>query len=1762
MSRDTLIEEDRTGQRMGQDLHIVGVGASAGGLEALETLFKTLPEDSGMAYVVIQHLSPDFKSHMEELLARHTSMPIHRVVNGMVVEANSIYLIPARMEMVISEGKLLLTEKGVERTFSHPIDQFFRSLASDVGRFAVGVILSGTGSDGSRGIRDIHDAGGLVLVQDEFTAKFDGMPMNAQATGVVDIVLPPEAIAEALIRYAKDGVKPDKLAQQEFLLASTQGVDRVFHLLNQQHGLDFSHYKSTTVGRRIQRRIDLLNLRTLDAYIDRLEADPEELNHLYKDLLIGVTKFFRDPEAFETLREQVIPKLAARTPEDGPIRIWVAGCASGEEAYSLAILIDEELRRRNSSVEVQIFATDVHHVSLHAAARGVFTAEALSELSEQRRATYFREQRNGYHVTRELRRYIVFAPHNVISDAPFTQMDLVSCRNLLIYLLPTAQRKAFSLFHFALKSGGTLFLGPSESPGELGDEFQTIDKRWRIYTKRRDVRLPLESRVPLGMIGRLPRPAIRLSNPASSRSNSSLIATYDQLLDRKMPTSILVNGDYEIMHVFGGAERYLQPRSGRPSNNVLDVIHEQLKSSLLGALQHAARKQDIVRYTGVRVAHEDGYRNLNLVVEPITVPRESTQNFLIEFDPVDQPDAIEEKPGLPVDVSELTRDRIGSLESELRFSQENLQATVEEMETSNEELQATNEELVASNEELQSTNEELHSVNEELYTVNAEHQRRVDELAEANTDMDNLLATTRVGVIFLDEELCIRRFTPEMARLFQLVPHDIGRSIEGFSYHLNRESLVDDLKEVLEYQREREYETEDRRGNPFLLRILPYRNGDEIAGLVLTLIDIRTLKSAQRELERFKFMTESAVESILMADRNGKIVYGNPAMGETLGYPHAELLRMTVMDLDPNYDRKRFTDAFEKAADGKLTVLESEWRRSDGTRIPIELSVSSVEFEGRRYLCAFCRDITERREAERGMRLQHLAIESALNGILISDATLEDHPITYANPGFSALTGYSSEEIIGHNCRFLQGEETDRNELKRVREAVREGRPIRTTLRNYRKDGTPFWNDLQITPVRDDSGRLVNFVGVQHDVTEQIEAQAAATRNAERIAAILDTAAEGIYGINTRGECSFCNQSALAMLGYESEAEVLGKDMHELIHHSNPDGSPLKFEDCRIYQAWQQNKTVHISDEYFWKKGGVGFPVEYWSRPFVRGGKVVGTVVSFQDISQRLSLSSRLEQMGKMVDASGDAILVWELDGSILSWNYGATELYGYTAEEAIGQVPHELLATIHPRPWNVILTSLKKSGEWMGVLEHRSQSGAKITVSSRHQLLTFHGGKQRVLEINRDITEQKRIQEELERANQAAREASEAKNAFLANISHELRTPMTAVLGFADILRLESDSPEHVERVDTIKRNGEYLLALLNDILDLSKIEAGKLRIEQKAIDIRKVMNDVRSLMSVRAAEEGIPLNFEWKSEVPAEVTADQVRMRQILVNLIGNAIKFTDDGEVRVTVEVARKTDSGSTLEIAVEDTGIGMTADEQSQLFTPFSQPSQQNTRQFGGTGLGLSISKRLAEAMGGKISVESEAGVGSRFTLVLPLTEPQLATMVSADRRDDSESSDEVESQTLPSIDGRILLADDRRDVWRIGKYFLDKCGAKVTVVEDGQQAVDATKQAIADGEPFDLILMDMQMPVMHGRQAVREIRQARIDVPIVALTADAMEGERESCLRIGCNEYFPKPIHGARLMNMVASLLEHRETSHAQRVERQPERVQREHSPRD
>ncbi len=954
--------------------YVVGIGASAGGLESLEKLFRNLAPDTGMAFAVLQHLSPDFKSMMYELLGRDTSMTIHRAEDGMLVQANCVYLLPPKKEMVIEQRRLRVQDKELNKGLALPIDLFLESLAKDMGTQAIAVILSGSGSDGSRGVIEVAKHGGFVVSESLKTAKFDGMPASAQATGVVDEVLAPEEIGELMVRIATEPkvTRNARIAEVALRQEDLRGIEAIYQRFRRNYDIDFGVYKDATVLRRIHRRMAMAGIDNIDEYAEQLSKDTSELESLYCDLLIGVTQFFRDPDTFDLLSHVVFPELVHNRDTHRPLRVWVAGCATGEEPYSLAIALHEVFERAGQTLNLKLFATDVHKASIEQAGRGFYSGDVLKGVDKERLAKYFTQREHGYQVNPEIRKSIVFAPHNVLSDAPFTDLDFVSCRNLLIYFQGVAQTRALSMFHYGLNKGGVLLLGGSETPGELTGEFDVVHERARIYRKRRQVRLPNEFRAPLQRpIGADLHASPVRSTIASRQSDASDTTLHSLLLSQFMPPSLLIDDQRRLLESFGGAEKFLRLQPRQPSLDVLDLLDPSMRATLSGAIGRTAKDNQAVRFSNVVLKVEGKQQRYNLAITPLPKLSSGT-HFLISFELLGE--AIEKLESQPY-TGELdaSRDHIRQLEDDLRYSRENLQATIEELETSNEELQATNEELIASNEELQSTNEELHSVNEELYTVNAEHQSKITELAELNQDMSLLLENTDVATVFLDKELRVRRFTSRISNVFDLVEHDIGRSIKGFLPRFKVDDLFGRLIEVRDSNQLYECETVDDDGTRYLLRILPYRIQDEVEGVLLMLVDVSGLEMLRDRLQWISAIVESTDDAIIGQDLKGHITTWNTGAERLFGYLADEVIGKPITVIVPKDRHSEVSDYHAAIAAGdRLHTRDTVRLRKDGRELHISLTVSPVYDAGGHLIgiSKIARDVSERISMEDQIREQ------------------------------------------------------------------------------------------------------------------------------------------------------------------------------------------------------------------------------------------------------------------------------------------------------------------------------------------------------------------------------------------------------------------------------------------------------------------------------------------------------------------------------------------------------------------------------------------------------------------------------------------------------------------------------------------------------------------------------------------------------------------------------------------------------------------------
>ena len=861
---------------------IVGIGASAGGLEVLELFLKNVPVGSGMAFVIVQHLDPTHKGILAELLQRVTPMKVSQIKDRTRVQPDCVYVIPPNKDLSILHGVLHLLDPVAPRGLRLPIDFFLRSLAADSEDHSIGVILSGMGADGTLGLKAIKEKAGVVFVQDPASAKFDGMPRSAVEAGLADIVAPVEALPGKIIAFLHHMplVASPGLAEED---KGHSAFEKIVILLRSQTGHDFSLYKKNTVYRRIERRMGIHQIHRIATYVRFLQENPQELELLFKELLIGVTSFFRDPAAWEVLKTQVIPALLKDRPPGQALRVWVPACATGEEAYSLAIVFKEALEQLDParSHTLQIFATDLDQDAIEKARTGVFPANIAADVSPERLSRFFIQLEHGYQVAKPVRNMVIFAPQNVIMDPPFTRLDLVSCRNLLIYLTPELQKKLLPLFHYSLNPGGVLFLGNAETVGEFTDFFAPLEGKARLYRRLKSGQRAEPVEFPASFTPArtgVPPPPKALKPPANLQSQAEQL-----LLHRYSPAAVLVNDKGDILFISGRTGKYLEPAAGKANWNLFAMAREGLRYELSDAFRKALRQKDAVTRKNMKVGTNGGMQAVDFTVQAIAEPEALRGLVMIVFTDVVTPP--ETKGPAKAKGRPASSARVAALERDFAQARQELQTTREEMQTSQEELKAANEELQSANEELQSTNqelttsqEEMQSMNEELQTLNTELRYNVADLSRLNNDMKNLLDSTEAATVFLDPALRVRLFTAGANRIFKLILADVGRPITDITSELAYPELADDAREVLRTLAVHEQPVATRDGRWFLVRIMPYRTLENmIDGMVMTFVDI----TASRTLERKLRATQAGMEQHI-ADQDVKLEQADKALQEEI----------------------------------------------------------------------------------------------------------------------------------------------------------------------------------------------------------------------------------------------------------------------------------------------------------------------------------------------------------------------------------------------------------------------------------------------------------------------------------------------------------------------------------------------------------------------------------------------------------------------------------------------------------------------------------------------------------------------------------------------------------------------------------------------------------------------------------------------------------------------------------------------------------------
>ena len=1085
---------------------VVGIGASAGGVQALREFFSHVPAHTRMAYVVILHLSPDHDSQLAAVLQSASVLPVTRVERRVRVEPDQVYVIPPNKGLELKDGHIEVTDVTSSEVRRAPVDLFFRTMAQSHGQRAVSVVLSGTGANGSMGMKRVKEMGGLCIVQDPREAEYDDMPRHSLATGLVDYVLPVAEIPAQIIAYREQLKRiripepPEETGQEEL-----DSLRDVFAQLRVRTGHDFSNYKRATVMRRIARRLGVHQLPDLTAYAHFMQDNPAEATALLKDLLISVTNFFRDPEAFEALERDIVPRLFDGKTADDQVRVWVTGCATGEEAYTVTMLLTEYAATLPISPQIQVFATDIDEDAIATARDGFYTINDAADVPPERLSRHFVNEADGYRVRREIRERVLFAVHNIIRDPPFAHLDLATCRNFLIYLNDTAQRRVMDVLHFALNPGGYLMLGKSESIDGASDLFLVVDKENRIY-QGRAVETRLIFPVPDGgLVTRLGRvPELRRGRESQPVLRSTYAQLHQRLLERYAPPSVVVNEDYDILHISESAGKFMQIHGGEISTNLLTLVRAELRLELRAALYQAAHKKTEVESHPITVQVDDETKSINVRVKPVVSQEDRARGFfLVLFEEVDEPTPAEPTKiavtGHDEPLARRLEEELLDVKAQLRTTVEHHELQREELKASNEELQAMNEEMRAAAEELETSKEELQSINEELTTVNQELKIKIEELGHTNDDLRNLMNSTRIGTVFLNRDLRVKLFTPPARQIFNLIPADVGRGLSDITSKLDDDHLIiQDAQRVLEKLQPIERTVRMKDMLTFLMQISPYRTiEDRIDGVVLTFMDITERDHAEHAMreseEQFRRAIEDAPIPVIMHAEDGEVLQISRTWTELTGY--------TIADV-PTFDAW-LTHAYGEGADevrNHMHELFKEQRRTINIEFPIRTRDRDLRYwsfsasspgtlrDGRRFIVGMAVDITERNRAEKFLREADTRLRMMMESvedyaIIIVDA--EGH-IEMWNSGAARMFGYTAEEVTSQHLRIIFTPEDRRHEipLKEMETAREKGRAIDERW-HIRKEGSRFYVSGVLTPLYDPDGVVTGYVKIARDLTQQ-----------------------------------------------------------------------------------------------------------------------------------------------------------------------------------------------------------------------------------------------------------------------------------------------------------------------------------------------------------------------------------------------------------------------------------------------------------------------------------------------------------------------------------------------------------------------------------------------------------------------------------------------------------------------------------------------------
>ncbi|TLD71949.1 PAS domain S-box protein [Phragmitibacter flavus] len=1771
-----------TAPRQGAKFPIVGVGASAGGLEALSQLLRAIPDNTGMGFVIVQHLAPSHVSNLAEILSRATEMPVCQVRDEPTVEANHVYVIPPGRDMIIEGGKLQLLPQ-VREARHRGIDQFFRSLAEDSGHQAIGVVLSGSATDGTLGLEIIKAEGGVTFAQDE-SAEYDSMPKSAAATGSVDFVLPPEGIAHEIARLARHPYVATEIREG---VVHEPGHGRIAGILHRALGVDFTHYKANTMQRRIQRRMLVHKIETLAEYEEHLLATPGEIEALYQDVLINVTSFFRNPEAFEVLAKKIFPKVIAERSNHEPVRIWTLGCSTGEEAYSLAMLFAECAESTKRSVQLQMFASDLNASGIEKARAGRYPKSIALDVSPERLRKFFTEEEGFYRVSKSIRERVVFSRHNVLADPPFSKVDFVSCRNLLIYLEPVLQQQVLPLLHYALKPGGHLWLGSSESLGTSRALFDVEDARQKIFTRRPGPTSPdARFRPSHGASGFAPAAAgPREKPPAMLHRDAERV-----LLAKYVPPCVVINAVMEVVQFRGDTGEFLAPASGMASHDLLKMLREGLLVPVRSAIARAQSDGQAVREEGAWVKSSGGHRAVAIEVIPLKAAQDREAGFIVIFDEHDVPThGSLQPPALPKsrDLRNADSDQaneIARLTRELVTTREYLQSVIEqqdfaneELQTANEEAQSTNEEMQSINEELETSKEEIQSSNEELATVNDELNSRNLELNGLNNDLNNVLASTQLSIVIVSRELRIRRFTPMAEKTLNLAKGDIGRPLSDIKLSLAIPDLEPLLSEVIDTVGPREREIQDANGHWFSLRARPYLTHDnKIDGAVVTLVDVDTLHRARDYAEN---IIANVRIPLVMLDGSLRVKSANLAFYDHFGVEpdktegryiynlgngqwNIPALRMLLEDMlvqeqvVENYEVKH---TFEDIGPRIIMVNASRLRQVVEDEALIIMSLE---------------DITDRVAAATALRESEQRLHAITDHIpQLAWLANADRRMVWFNQVWLSYTGTTLEDNVGDGwMRALHPDDLEAVKEKFERHLT-EGQDCEDTfpLRNH--GGEYRWFLSRMKVIRDDAGKVVRYFGSNTDIHElrQAELLQSASKEALEKSARGTLLLEVLEFLTVTSEVQSPAGTRTAIHLLDDKGETFTRTITTSLPPAYADkvngmavsshGGPC----CAAVTRREREVVPEIAncDEYpllaeFARSQGMQ---SAWSTPIVAStGRVLGTFVCFYTepcepgvreklLSEMVSSTASLlierreaeeairkseEFKRSIIDSSPDCIKVLDLDGNLLSIEAGQELLGIPDITPFVGKSWIEFWSSaedLMAARETVAAAAAGNEASFVGFFRtlHGLDKWWDVAISP---ILDARGQPTRLLAVSRDVTVRRELEQAIiSRAEELAR-ADRSKDEFLAMLAHELRNPLAPIRNATELLNCGNISvEERIQAQHVITRQIENMSRMLDDLLDVSRITEGKIGLRKKPLALEAILAAAAATVRASCDAQDQQLVLTLPQE-PVYVDADATRIEQVFVNLLSNACKYSGNGShITVKAELVVK---NSALAKALSPSGkIGSDTHEveisviddgigiSSDLLPHIFDLFVQASHTLDRAHGGLGIGLTLVKrlvSMHGGSITAHSDGPDKGATFVVRL--PIV---------DEGPSTQPAPAPVAREASRRILVVDDNVDAAKSLALLQRRRGHVTKTAFTGPDAITAATEFLPD-----VVLLDIGLPGMDGFQVARKLRTLPDlkDVFLIALSGYGSSEDIAEAKRAGFDEYLVKPANLSVLRDLL------------------------------